>query len=100
MTKRIVLVLLFVAAVAVGVWVGLRFARTQFQSQPAHESPEIAASTRTDTWAEAVEKVKEDRGESGGVNVRVETPSELKHYEERHWFLAAQVAEVAKHKIQ
>src|SRR4029077_9395250 len=29
----------------------------------------------------------------------IEIPAELKHYPERHWFLATQVAEIAKYKI-
>ena len=33
------------------------------------------------------------------LDARVEVPPELKHYSERHWFLAAQVAEVAKHNV-
>jgi hypothetical protein len=96
MTKRIVLILLLFAAVGVGVWVGLRFARSRWQGERAQESPGVLAESSTDTWDQAVEKVKADRGEPAGVNARVETPPELKHYEERHWFLATQVAEVAK----
>jgi hypothetical protein len=42
-----------------------------------------------------MEKVKEDR--TGGS---VETPSELRHYSDRHWFLATQVAEVTKFNVQ
>jgi hypothetical protein len=99
MTKRIVLILLLFVAVAAGVWVGLRVARPVWQArQPAEESS-IATATTTDTWDQAVEKVKADRGEPAGTGARVETPPELKHYEERHWFLATQVAEVAEHGI-
>jgi hypothetical protein len=59
------------------------------------------ASTQTtdaDRWARAVEKVKKDRGESGGA--AIEIPTQLRHYEDRHWFLATQVAEVKKFKVQ
>jgi uncharacterized protein DUF5715 len=96
MTKRIVLILLLFAAVGVGVWLGLRFARTRLQDELPQESTGIPAEASADTWDQAVEKVKADRGEPAGVNARVETPPELKHYEERHWFLATQVAEVAR----
>jgi hypothetical protein len=99
MTKRIVLVLLFFAAMGVAVWAAIRFVRPRWQSQRAHESAGLAAESSADTWDQAVEKVKADRGESAGVNARVETPPELRHYEERHWFLATQVAEVAKYGI-
>jgi len=99
MTKRIVLILLFFAAVGVGVSVGLRLAPPRWQGQRAQESPGISAEPIADTWDQAVEKVKADRGEPAGVNARVETPPELKHYEERHWFLATQVAEVTKSEL-
>lgn len=98
MTKRIVLVLLFFAAIGVGVWVGLRLARPRWQGQP-QDSGAVPAESSADTWDQAVEKVKADRGEPAGVNARVETPPELKHYEERHWFLATQVAEVEKSNL-
>jgi hypothetical protein len=49
-------------------------------------------------WARSMEKVKEDRGETG--NVALEIPTQLRHYEDRHWFLATQVAEVKKFKVQ
>ena len=96
MTKRIVLVLLFFAAIGAGVWLGLRLARPRSQTQPAEESRAVPVESSSDTWDQAVEKVKADRGEPAGVNARVQTPPELKHYEERHWFLATQVAEIAK----
>jgi hypothetical protein len=52
----------------------------------------------TDRWAQAIEKVKEDRGANGAV--AIEIPTELRHYEDRHWFLATQVAEVNKFNVQ
>jgi len=48
-----------------------------------------------DAWEKAVEKVKEVRPPE--ENVGIEIPNELKHYPERHWFMAAQVAEIAKY---
>ena len=99
MIKRIVLILLLFAAVGVGVWTGLRFGLPKWQErQQAQESPAVAGQT-TDTWDQAVEKVKADRGESADGGAPVETPPELKHYTERHWFLATQVAEIAKHHV-
>jgi hypothetical protein len=50
-----------------------------------------------DKWAEAVEKVKADRGAAMGTPVV--TPLELQHYSERHWFLATQIAEINKYNI-
>ena len=63
---------------------------------------EVATPTNTSSiqpWSEAVELVKADRGEPMGAGAVVETPAELKHYSERYWFLATQVAEVAQHNI-
>src|SRR2546421_1604021 len=51
-----------------------------------------------DLWARAVEKVKEDRGASAGATIEI--PTQLRHYEDRHWFLATQVAEVEKFNLQ
>jgi len=100
MIKRIVLILLFLAAVAVGVWTGLSVRLKWQQFQPDSEPSRIAAAETTkvsDTWDQAVAKVKEDRPDASGV--RVETPPELQHYPERHWFLATQVAEIAKYGV-
>ena len=99
MTKRIVLILVLFAAVGAAVWAAVRFVRPRWQGQAGYDSADAAATASADTWYQAVEKVKADRGESAGVNVRVETPPELKHYTERHWFLATQVAEIAKYNV-
>jgi hypothetical protein len=45
-----------------------------------------------------MEKVKEERGDTG--NVAMEIPAQLRHYEDRRWFLATQVAEVKKFNLQ
>src|SRR5437868_14023447 len=52
----------------------------------------------SDRWREAVEKVKADR--TNPENVALDIPPELRHYEDRHWFLATQVAEVKKFNVQ
>jgi len=49
-------------------------------------------------WYAAVEKVKADRGDSV-ADVPLVIPPELKHYDDRHWFLASQVAEIAKYNV-
>ena len=99
MTRRIVLILLLFIAAGFAVWAAIRYVRPRWQAQRTHESAGTTAETTPDTWDQAVEKVKADRGEPAGVNARVETPPELKHYSERHWFLATQVAEIAKYKV-
>lgn len=100
MIKRIVLILLVGATVGAAVGAVLRFGLPKWKRSPANQPAEIAASKRVYTWSEAAEKVKSDRGEPAGVNARVEVPPELKHYSERHWFLATQVAEVAEHNVR
>jgi hypothetical protein len=96
MGKRISLVLFACAVIAAVAWgvIHFRNARRNRYLQSASSNTSQAAPS----WAEAVEKVKADRGESAGG--AVETPPELRHYSDRHWFLATQVAEVEKYKVQ
>src|SRR5688572_15767725 len=100
MTKRTVLILFLFAAVGVTAWAAIRFVLPKWHARQVHQQAEIATAGISETWDQAAEKVKADRGEPAGVSARVETPPELKHYEERHWFLATQVAEVAEHRVQ
>jgi hypothetical protein len=46
-----------------------------------------------ETWKSAALKVEEDRHEPMGLAAKVDVPAELRHYENRHRFLAIQVAE-------
>jgi len=48
---------------------------------------------QVETWKTAARQVEEARGEAVGRQARVEVPSELRHYANRHRFLAIQVAE-------
>ncbi|HJP92467.1 MAG TPA: DUF5715 family protein [Pyrinomonadaceae bacterium] len=96
MGKRVLLILLVCAAIIATAWAVFHYRaarRNRYQ-----QSALISASNQTLTWAEAVERVKADRGESAGG--AIEIPTELKHYDDRHWFLATQVAEVEKYKVQ
>jgi multidrug efflux pump subunit AcrA (membrane-fusion protein) len=94
------LIILASAAAAVAVWALLHFTAPKRHGQSTNNISSSASNTNADQWARAIEKVKEDRGEAangqGGINV----PPELRHYEDRHWFLATQVAEVKRHNIQ
>lgn len=89
------------AGVGVAVWAGLRF--TAPKELWRHETTTTAAISTdeidSDRWARAVAKVKEARTELPDANVGLEVPPELRHYEERRWFLATQVAEVKKHNL-
>ena len=94
------LLVLVSLAFGAGVWALLRFTpRIRLATPPAE--PSINASMRSgdpDLWARSMERVREDRGETG--NVALEIPAELRHYEDRHWFLATQVADVKKFNLQ
>ena len=93
MTKRVSLLFLVCVVAAAGVW-GVRHFRNSNQfGQPVL----LSLTKRPPSWAEAVEIVKADRGEAaGGAPV---IPPELKHYSDRHWFLATQVAEIDKYNV-
>ena len=88
------------AATGVAVWALLHFTAPRRQGQSANVTSSFPSSTNTDLWAQAIEKVKEDRGEAANGQGAISVPPQLRHYEDRHWFLATQVAEVKKHNIQ
>ena len=100
MGKRIFLSLVLTAIVLIGaVWVLFRFGGLRLQHFTASSVAQGSInSLSAPSWAEAVEKVKADRGDM--VGGAIEIPPELKHYADRHWFLATQVAEVEEHKVQ
>src|ERR1044072_7257446 len=98
MRRRVLLVLILVVAV-VAAWRIIRFTseRRNRLFQSANELSNLAANSASYSWDAAVEKVKEPRSEDlGGA---LEIPPELKHYEERYWFLATQVAEIEKYHV-
>jgi hypothetical protein len=99
--RHLLLFIVVSAAIAVGVWDLLRFKALKRQALRQSDSlSSLASASRAhaELWALGVEKVKEDRGQTGGA--AVETPPELRHYSDRHWFLATQVAEVRKFNVQ
>ncbi len=96
--RRHILLLIFLTVVfAAAVWAITRFT---LKTPSLGESSVVSAhhASDPDLWARSLEKVKESRGDTG--NVAMEIPQELRHYEERRWFLATQVAEVKKNKLQ
>jgi hypothetical protein len=98
MRKRIVFALILTLAFAGAVWALVRFQvnrRNRLSELAAHVAPP-ANSVTAEAWAAAVEKVKAARLEESGALV---IPPELRHYDERYWFLATQVAEIEKYKI-
>lgn len=51
-------------------------------------------------WTEALQKIKEDRGEATGKQAKVEIPDQVRHYRDTRRFLAIQVAEVREHRFE
>ena len=96
MGKRILFLFLVIAAAGVAAWGSWHLIAQRRQHQSAAVSTFDNSTNRT-SWAVAVEKVKADRGP--GAYMAVETPPELRHYSDRHWFLATQVAEIAKYNV-
>lgn len=95
MRKRILISILIFITLVVSGWAVVRYKRTPGQI-PATDSPPLN-NDDTASWNLAVEKVKADRGQEGSG--ALEIPPELRHYPERHWFLATQVAEIAKYQV-
>ena len=97
MGRRIVLVFVVIALTCGAVWAVFHFKAKRRLAQSQTSSSNITNSLDAAAWYRAVEKVKADRGGEGAG--ALEIPPELKHYEERYWFLATQVAEVERHNI-
>lgn len=95
--KQLVILVVLIAAIGVGAlslfqYGGLRWQEPQ-QPSTAYGS---GHSSNNYSWAEAVARVKEERKDAA---VALETPPELRHYSDRHWFLATQVAEITKYNV-
>ena len=97
MQRRLLILLIVVIAATGAVWAGFRFGGLKWHSGWVYASDLSSTRTSILSWAEAVDKIKEPRLTSD--KVAHEIPPELKHYEDRHWFLATQVAEVAEHNV-
>lgn len=102
MIRKILLPIFLLAFIAAGVWLVLRY-RSQHRYESSNTlavnlSNNATAAADANAWVAALEKIKEPR--SAEENVAVETPPELRHYSERHLFLATQVAEIAKYNVQ
>lgn len=99
--RRLVLLLVVSAAIAVGVCLRIVALRRQsLRQSDALSSIAERQALEAALWTRSVEKVKEDRSADPGGGGAFEIPTELRHYADRHWFLAAQVAEVRKFNVQ
>ena len=99
MSKKLLFVLLLIIGGAAAGWGFVRYRASQHNLRSLETSGNSNTSfiPTPEAWAAAVEKVKADRAGFGAG--AIEIPTELQHYTDRHWFLAAQVAEIAKYNI-
>lgn len=98
MSKRFLFLLVIIVAGASAVWALFHYGGLRWQQPtPPADISNLKKDSNSYSWSEAIERVKEARNDSGGG---IEIPPELKHYDDRHWFLATQVAEVGKYNIQ
>lgn len=96
MFRRVVVLVVVTVVAFASAWALMRYRASR--DNPSQPSANEAEALDGDAWTRAIEKVKEDRGaeaRQGGIEI----PPELRHYSDRHWFLATQVAEVAKQKL-
>jgi len=98
MGRRIVFVLVLIVLAAGAGWALYHFKLTRhLSSQSATNLASVSFTLDPEAWNRAVDEVKADRaGEGAGA---LDIPPELRHYEERYWFLATQVAEVEKYNV-
>jgi hypothetical protein len=59
-----------------------------------------AEAAETSSWTQAVQKVKEERGEPTGKQAQIEIPPQLRHYSDTRRFLAVQFAEWREHRFK
>ena len=98
MSRRVALFLVLMIVAGAAVWAAVRFraVRRNRLVQSTSQS-NFTSNTTLPDWDLAVEKVKAERDASlGGV---LDVPPELKHYEDRYWFLATQVAEIESQRV-
>ena len=96
MTRKIVLLFLLVGVVVAAVFAVVHYTDRDLRLGRLTDASAITRTTNAFSWSEAVEKVKAPRTDGAGA---INTPPELRHYSERYWFLATQVAEIEKHRV-
>ena len=98
MGKRVVFAFIVIALIAGTGWALYHFKLVKrLANQPQQISSNFTGAPDPEAWNRAVEIAKAERGAEGAG--ALEIPPELKHYEERYWFLATQVAEIEKYKV-
>jgi len=104
MIRKSLLVLVLLALAGVGIWAFSRFKSTHHQQPipaPVNQISETSSPQQDpNAWENAVNRAKEDRSTDPKTAGALIVPPELRHYDDRHWFLATQVAEVVKHNLK
>ena len=95
--RNLILLFAIIAALCVGAWALVRLKPAKSSTGDSTTNTTNAFAFDPDLWARSLEKVKEERSEA--ERTAIEVPPELRHYENRHWFLATQVAEVKKFNL-
>ena len=62
--------------------------------------PAAFVAAKFSPWEQAMQKLKEDRGEPTGKQAAVDIPNQLRHYSDTRRFLAIQVAECKEHRVE
>ena len=91
--RHLLLVILLNLAFAIGLRILFRFNSMRRSANQAGDLSTAAGLPTADPnlWARSMEKLKEARSET--ENVGIDIPTELRHYDDRRWFLGTQVAE-------
>jgi hypothetical protein len=95
--RQVLLLIIVCSLLGLGILAFRRYREVKRLHQSSVAERGSSLSSTEDLWARGVEKVKEDRGDTGGATVEI--PTQLRHYEDRHWFLATQVAAVEKFNV-
>ena len=98
--KRVVVVITVFVVVIIGLagWTVRHLRGLKHLPEVSTQVSNVSSAATLEQWQQAVEQVRGNRDELLRGSV-AQTPPELKHYDERYWFLAAQIAEVAKYNL-
>src|SRR5690242_9012223 len=96
MIKRVGLLIVLLAALGSAAWAVLHYKKLKTVSASITDIPPVTNVSQFDLWTDAVDKVKAERTNPTGP---AETPPELRHYSDRYWFLATQIAEIKKFNV-
>lgn len=95
---RKVLAIFAVAGIGLTVWTVRHFRGLKRLPEVSTQVSKLSSAATFEQWQQAVERVRGDR-DLTLVGSVAQTPPELKHYDERYWFLAAQIAEAARYNL-